>query len=445
MKDSLAEAILGIPHRAGDKLPSIRELMRTLGAASGTVQKAVSALRQKGLLHSVPGKGIFCGNPRKSELETFSADSPWERFLGDLLSGYFLSEGNFPSKKELSLRYGISAYRLRQLLNEAVQKGLLVRKGKFGVAIPETERREDAEILFVTRTSALGNFRPASEREMDFLRFTYRIGAEKKFKLRLLGFDEESERLVDRSGVSRRVEDFPDAVGAILSTLLIQKPLRILNSLRTAPFPVSVWWEHPVDALDTAFLKKDAWAFYNSSFGKNPGKIVGEFLIRKGFRRAVYFSPYHASSWSKDRLAGLEESGLEIEARVDGKFASPWDFRHLASLDGPKFSVEFRAKKQEKRILKRLLKGAPMDVPWVTVNDETAGLLRELEEEKVFARMPYVVGFDNSAESYLLRLDSFDCNTEVLVRQMFSHLEWGLSNPSPSGVLREIPGKVVEK
>ena len=99
----------------------------------------------------------------------------------------------------------------------------------------------------------------------------------------------------------------------------------------------------------------------------------------------------------------------------------------------------------QKGILKKLLKDAPTQIPWVTVNDEVAGLLRELEEEGTLKEIPYLVGFDNSAESYLLRLDSFDCNTEKLVEQMFYHLDLGKKDPFHNGLLREIPGKVVEK
>ena len=56
-----------------------------------------------------------------------------------------------------------------------------------------------------------------------------------------------------------------------------------------------------------------------------------------------------------------------------------------------------------------------------------------------------MVGFDNSVESYLLRLDSFDFNTEVLAAQMFYHLELGKNDPFKSPHLREISGKIVEK
>ena len=71
--------------------------------------------------------------------------------------------------------------------------------------------------------------------------------------------------------------------------------------------------------------------------------------------------------------------------------------------------------------------------------------MRELEEENVIGKIPYMVAFDNSIESYLLRLDSFDFNTEILVEQMFYHLELGKNDPFQGNGFREISGKVVEK
>ena len=449
MKDAVVEALLMSPHQNGDKLPSVRVLMQKLHAASGTIQSAIRTLKEKGLVYTDPGKGVFWGK-RKTIAIAAVAPGPqetfFEKFQSDIRFGYFPLTESLPSQKELAARYRISPYMLRQYLKEACARGILEHKGKNRYNFPKQEKKSsDTEILFITRSTAWGSFYPASEREMDFLRFTYRLGAEKHYKLRLLGFDEDAERFVDRNGNVRHFSDYPNAVGAIVSTLLILKPFKLLHALLAANFPISIWWEHPANSLEKIFLKQDGWAFFNSSFGKNPGKSVGKFLKQQGISQIAYISPYHASSWSIDRLQGLRESGIEVVECVDSKYASPWDFRHLASQNGPKYTIELRAKKHEKEILRRLLKEIPAEMPWVTVNDEVVGLLRELEEEGELKNIPYLVGFDNSAESFLLRLDSFDFNTENLVIQMFYHLELGKNDPFRTGLLREIPGKVVEK
>ena len=448
MKDEIVKSLLEMPHQDGDRLPSIRILMQTMRAASGTVQNAIALLKAQGLVYSDPGRGTFWGQRQRVKIEVPNPDGRqtlWEKFQSDLRSGVFSSNMPLPSKKELADRYGVSPYLLERCLRDACARGFLVREGKRRYTFPKQGKKSESEILFITRSTSWGAFHPVSEREMDFLRCAYRLGAEKHYQLRLLGFDEKSGRFVDRNGCVHSLSDFPRAVGAMVSTLLVQKPLKLLNALISAVFPISVWWEHPHSDLDGTFLKKAGWMFFNSAFGKNPGIVVGKHLLQKGFSRAVYISPYHASSWSMDRLQGLKECGLDMVPCIDERHASPWDFRCLASQKGPKFSVDIRARKIEKGILKKLLKDAPTQIPWVTVNDEVAGLLRELEEEGALKEIPYLVGFDNSAESYLLRLDSFDCNTEKLVEQMFYHLELGKKDPFHNGLLREIPGKVVEK
>ena len=448
MKNTVIEALLNSPHADGDKLPSVRQLMQYLHTASGTVQSALRELANRGFIYTDPGKGCFWGKRKAVELPPLKPSAQnelSEKFFADVRSGYFSLQGALPSQKELALRYRVSITRMRQFLKDIQQKGMLEREGKSRYFFPKQDERSETEILFITRSTEWGAYSPVSEREMDFLKFVYRTGAEKNLNLRLLGFNEETEQFFDRNGNTKQISEYPNVVGAIVSTLLMQKPFRILSQLQNANFPISIWWEHAALDLPKSFLKKEGWAFFNSTFGKNPGKTVGKYLLQKGIQKIEYISPYHASTWCRDRLKGLEESGLEVIPHVDGKYASPWDFRELEKDNGPKHTIDLRAKNHEKEILRSLASEASPEIPWVTVNDETAGLLLELKEEKVLAKTPYMVGFDNSVESYLLRLDSFDFNTEVLAAQMFYHLELGKNDPFKSPHLREISGKIVEK
>lgn len=448
MKEEIVKALLQSVHADGDKLPPVRHLMKAMNAASATVQRALHELSSHKLIYTIPGKGCFWGTPpsRTVSLQNIPQDSLSQKFQSDIRSGIFSLQEPLPSQKELAARYRVSNFRIRQFLQNKLDEGLLVREGKGRYFFPKQEERlAEAEILLVTRSTSWGEFIPASEREMDFIRYVYRFGAKKRFRLKLLGFDEKSERFVDRNGNIRKIADYPNAAGIVLSTMLMENPLSPLYRFKDIRIPVSIWWEHPKESLPGNFPKRDDWAFFNSSFGKGPGVSLGRYLLKKGFTSAAYISPYHASSWSKDRLQGLKESGLRIHAFTDSKFASPWDFRQMASKQGPKFSVELRAKLCEKEILKSLVQNIGEETAWIPANDEIAGILRELEEEKAIPEIPYMVAFDNSVESYLLRLDSFDFNTESLVEQMFFHLELGKNDPFHGERLREISGKVVEK
>ncbi|MCK9183399.1 MAG: GntR family transcriptional regulator [Fibrobacteraceae bacterium] len=449
MKEFVIQALLSSTHSNGNKLPSVRTLMSSLKASSGTVQNALHELIRQGLIYSIRNKGCFWGRPPK--LSSISLpETPVQKLESEIFSdfraGMFPPDKELPSLKELRTRYHVSLAILKKFLLKEQEKGTLGRigKGRFFFVKSKMQVKE-SEILFITRSTPWGEFSPASEREMDFIRLVYRTGASKHFKLRLLGYDELSERFVDRSGNVRRLSEYSRVTGAIVSTLLVQKPLGLLNALSKVPFPISVWWEHPKTSLSNVFLKQRGHAFFNSTFGEVPGEITGKFLLSKGFHKATFISPYHASSWSIDRLNGIKKSGIKIEELVDSKYASPWDFRELARKNGPKYTVELRARKLEESIVEKLIRNAIKADVWIAVNDEVAGILLEIAEKKVIKDLPYMLGFDNSAESYLLRLDSFDFNTEALVLQMFYHLEVGKREAFSTNKIRNISGNVVEK
>lgn len=118
-----------------------------------------------------------------------------------------------------------------------------------------------------------------------------------------------------------------------------------------------------------------------------------------------------------------------------------------------KHSVEAYARKLQKKKMSKWvsknnindnLKNAEW---WVCVNDDVAGIFIEMAEEG-FCTLPgdeyspNIISFDNSAESYLLRIKSYDFNTEALVDQMFYYI----GNPDiGKNKIHQISGNVVEK
>jgi DNA-binding GntR family transcriptional regulator len=52
----------------GKLLPSTRTLMQTYGVSDGTVKRAVSALREEGLVNSVVGRGVYVAEKKLSHL-----------------------------------------------------------------------------------------------------------------------------------------------------------------------------------------------------------------------------------------------------------------------------------------------------------------------------------------------------------------------------------------
>lgn len=452
MRERLVKALLDTKGATGERLPSVRQLSLQWGVAMGTVSKVLETLREQGHIRSVPSKGYFWGTtvtitvplPRTLPIETLD-----QRFREDWKKGYFDPRQSLPSLKELCTRYQASRPLLRKFLQKQQSLGLLGRVGqkRYYFLSSQDPQTHQEEILLITRCNKSGYFPSESDREMEFLKSVYRSAHERNLKLSLLGFNEEKKVLLDRSGNRKSLSDYPHCLGALISTLLIQKPRELLSIFSKSSFPVAVWWEHPPETTPHSLKNKENWAFFNSTFGKFPGRIVGEFLASHHYHKVLFISPYHNSSWSKDRLEGLKEAGLQITPLVDAQHASPWDFREEARQKGPQHSLEVRARKYCSQILLKLLHSRKFfDVEaWVCVNDEVASILSELHDEGKLSRPPYMIAFDNTIESYLLRLDSFEFNMETMVQHAFFHLTSKGINPFDNDSFHEIFGHVVEK
>jgi len=463
MKQRIVKVLQEMGLKDGDRLPSIRTLMKSLGTSSATVQAALAQLESKGKICRIQGKGCFWGNAPKTTDASNTPEKGLEKiskgFDRDFAQGFFKPSEPLPLSKELCTRYDVSPVTLRHFLAEKVARGTLHKQGRryyFKINPYKKVNSPLSEIIFVTRCNSWGGFTAESERELDFLRLIYKTAGRDNYKLTLFGFNEASGKLIDRSGKPCKLSEHPNAVGAILSTLLVQDARPLLYFFSNVKIPVAVWWEHPIDSVPKNFLRKDNWMFFNSTFGKQPGKEIGKYLLGQGVTEAAYFSPYHGSSWSKDRLAGLEESGLTVHPYVDDEFASPWDYREMARKKVEKFSVDIMTRSLEKEKLKELAlqaiahqKSRKANMPWVCVNDEVAGIFMEMVEEDHLkipepVSGPAFIAFDNSVESYLLRIPSYDFNTEALAEQMFYYIA---NTQAFNGIkkIHHILGNVVEK
>lgn len=465
MKKTILQALLQSQHTKGTALPSVRSLMAAFKAGSATVQSALRELEENGHIYRIRGKGCFWGapptqidipTPKISTLEKID-----KMFEDDWVHGKYKPDKPLPLLKELASEYKVSQPLLRKFLNKKMETGILQQVGRRyffaqsrAAASNEQTKYSLSEILFVTRCNSWGGFTAESERELDFLRLVYKRAGASKYKLILLGMNEASGMLIDRSGNVVQLKDYPNAVGALLSTLLVQKISPLLQIFAGVNYPVAVWWEHPLDSIPKFYLNKPHWAFFNSTFGELPGIELGNYLIAHGINEVTYISPYHNSSWSKDRLSGIQKAGLSIRCLTDDEFASPWDYKQIARTQVAKHSVEAYARKLQKQKLLKLLTNnqdatEKANEWWVCVNDEVAGIFAEMAEDGDCTlpgeeNAPSIIAFDNSAESYLLRIRSYDFNTDALVEQMFYYI----GNPeifSEKKKIHHILGNVVEK
>ena len=60
--------------RPGDKLPSVRELAKTLGVNPNTVSKAFQNLERDGMIYSLPGRGSFISDKNSDIIKLAAAE-----------------------------------------------------------------------------------------------------------------------------------------------------------------------------------------------------------------------------------------------------------------------------------------------------------------------------------------------------------------------------------
>ena len=423
--------------RDGDRLPSVRSVSERLSASTCTVFRAYRKLIDKKKVYGEQGNGYFWGAVKVALPEPPVREQVVERLerllQEDWKSGRFATDAPLPTIKELCSQYETSAGSMRRTLEKLQAVGILSRRGRGRFFFRTAHAPKAKEILLVMRDNPTGDFYCLVERELEFMQKVYAEAEKRKLRVHVLGYHEDSGRFLDSAGNAVLPETFRDAFGAILSTMLVFKPGRLFMHFARTRFPISVWWEHPLSEIPRALKKEPRYAFFNLAFGEFPGRAVGRFLREKGCSNVAYISPYHLSSWSIDRLNGLKKSGLNVFEAVDAERASPFEF----SKEPPAFFEE---------VVARLAAKLPQDADaWVVVNDEVGLALHRMFMRGELARPPYVVSFDNTVDSYRIRLDSFRFNLDTLAEQSVFHIVSPGVTLYKKDDFRELSGSVVEK
>ncbi|NLB64364.1 MAG: GntR family transcriptional regulator [Fibrobacter sp.] len=446
MKQRIIEGLLNGNYHSGDKLPSVRSLMQNFGASTYMVQIALQELKAAKIIHSIAGLGHFWGSkaklPRPVKLPPDPLSALRQRFWQDWQRGVYSPDHPLPTLKEMQHVYGVSPHLLRKMLESERELGNLDRIGRGRYYFTHASATaHQQQILLITRSTPWGEFQPASEREMNFILLTYKRAATLNLQIVLLGYDEINQQWVDRKGHQRQLREYSSVMGILVSTMLVHKPASLLRKISLSAMPVAVWWEHPQSAIPKHAMRRKYWKVFNSTFGPRPGLEVGRYLRRHKIAQVAYVSPFHASSWSQDRLLGLQKAGLKVKSFVRKKYASPWDFHQLALQKGHGKMADIKAQELLSNYVRRITAKLNPEIPWVCVNDQVGEILMELWEDSPIK--PQIIAFDNSAVSYLQQFDSYDFNTESLVTQMFYHLQNG--QRANKRVYSEVLGQVVSK
>lgn len=414
--EEVKKSILNTGYKAGDKLPSVRDMAHRMNLSTGTILKIYKDLIDEGFVKSYAGKGYFWGGITvSSTVQPESVESTLEAlFTKDLENGYLNAFDKLPSIKEFAIRYKTSLYHIRNFLNMQVEKGVLKHIGTKFYFDSERVVKNANYILFVHRADKRGRFLIDSEREMEVFRVLAQFAADQKISIHFVGYYEDGDRLLLPDGSPFVFNDSAYCLGAFVSTWLIYKPSVMFAHFSRFSFPISVWWEYSGDDVPVVTKSKNKWAFFNLAFGKETGVIVGKHLLQNGIKQAHFVSPFHLSDWSKMRLQGLQDSGVDVIALVSDKMSSPYDVDEAAAREHADPAMFLN------NTIKRLLEQKTLKV-LVCSNDLVAARVIDILEELKEPR-PYIVGFDNTAESYRYVFDSFAFNVEAMVKEALYHI-----------------------
>ncbi|MBE6035475.1 MAG: GntR family transcriptional regulator [Clostridiales bacterium] len=88
--DNLKELMIAEVLKPEDKLPSVRELSKTLTVNPNTIQKAYRELEYQGYVYTVTGLGTFVAAPNKAEINPVQLEEIITRIKTDIRELYFL-------------------------------------------------------------------------------------------------------------------------------------------------------------------------------------------------------------------------------------------------------------------------------------------------------------------------------------------------------------------
>jgi DNA-binding transcriptional regulator YhcF (GntR family) len=477
------------------QLPPVRKLAQLCGVSLVTANKAIAQLRNEGAIISRWGHGNF--TPSHAPLATDKArqDDEWHEskftvivnsIKKDLSSGLYPLNEPMPQIKHLVNIYGVSYPTIRNVLNQLIKENILVRNGNkfFFKTMRSRLRLKIAIIAFGIDYNAV---KIATERERNFYRQLSIAAAGHDVDLEIICYNDYLDTPMFFVPENQNLKTYLQKdifCGIILSSYHMKNSADCLRHLTLVKKPVSVWIEdHTVLALVSKYSNKDNITFFDASYSTQPGYDTAKFLYDKGHRSLAFISPFHASSWSQNRLQGIKNffkttnEPYTIHEFVQDEFISDYSFMESIMESGliSQFLLTSELYKTLNNALHHRIAALKLDVntllrdnliynysnslfemalnqegisAWVAVNDLTACMIHDFWDFKKIPqkKRPALISFDNTFESLEKGISSYDFNTSGDVNNMILHLLYPNSAlfASKKRVIR-IKGTVVQR
>ncbi len=457
------------------QLPSVREIARQCHVATPTVSRAISLLRQEGIIDVIWGHGIYRAGEsghntiKEQELGSVEIKLPKWRvtakiFEEDILNGLFDSRYPLPQIKQLQSRYTVSYPTMKKILGFLEGKRIIIRIcNRYFLRKKEWKphRYKIALIAFGTDTNAL---KIETERERNFFQYLFVTASQNNIDIELICYNDylDVPRFFTRNNESiTTLLNREEFLGTILNTWHMKDFRHGIYLIANINKPITVWLE--TDSMQNSIIIKPSSFHHISAFDISysliAGRDVGKYLLQLGHRTVAYLSPFNKSIWSQNRLKGLNAifkasgSDMHVMPFVLNEFENRWSFtkkiikkqKRKIYLSSDKLrcyinpELVYRIDNIEDQIIHLLRDNLILDysrilieqalamseaTAWVACNDLFALIIMDYWNQHCISKKkrPALIGFDNTFKALKYGLSSYDFNTKGMVQSMIDYI-----------------------
>ncbi|MBD3239302.1 MAG: GntR family transcriptional regulator [Chitinivibrionales bacterium] len=302
--------------RAGNsRLPPIAKLAALASVSPVTMQRAVHALRDEGILAVSHGLGVrIASSTPAREAQPPRAPGPrWREVMEaierEILEGRYAADGRLPTPKELRHRFGVCHRTLQRALGGLVSAGVLSRYRR-GYRLVRTAPRGAVNTILMVRPDSPDGFRVFRDlRTIELFSALEQQCARRDTRLDVVS-DEGLEQFLAGTRRGRH------PLGCVIWGLGWE-PQHVSRLLMLLPsVPVAVLLRRSNEEYRALVSRYRHARIFSFSESRLPGRVMGAYLRRRGHRTVAYLSPLFHSNWTRNRLAGLRDTFEDSDRRV---------------------------------------------------------------------------------------------------------------------------------
>ena len=300
----LVEALNHAESRNFSRLPTVRDMAARGGVSVFTMSEVVHAYVDKGVLETLPGRGIRLAGaedmqppPREHRVPVY--ERVRERINEDIVRGVFPAGAPLPSYKELQGRYGASFATVKKALRMLSRQIGLEPRGR-GYRVPIRGSRPGSTILFFVPVKE-SNWVLYSPRVNEVLRSSERCALQHRISLRFVPCGHvNSVRELHRL-VRRHEDTTATIIGAMVWGNRLPRLRELLLLLESRGRPVAVLDDANDLPEEVTSLRTRHVRLFELGADLEAAETIARFLLRGGHRHIAALTLSNRYPWSRAR------------------------------------------------------------------------------------------------------------------------------------------------